>query len=275
MEAAEPEFAAGREAETTAAQHRARLDELERIERETLPATEARLAELRTLEAELAAAGEARSALQHAQQMQRVAELDTRLTQLDQLMPALSAHEAAQRELVLMQEAHRLARAEEAARAAMAEHQAAFTQADGDARVAQQAVDQANLRDILAYWVRLKEIEALKRGEHQIAEITVRRDALSARAMRLHRREQVMSLLAMVGALIALATAFGGFHYNDFRYWIGTAVAVVLVWLFPLRGQVARHRAPPDTREHPQRGGQSARRLDRGFAASRGGSGFS
>ena len=56
LDAMEQDLSAGRESEATAAQLRATLADLDRIEREQLPAGQARVAELRDLEARLAAA---------------------------------------------------------------------------------------------------------------------------------------------------------------------------------------------------------------------------
>ena len=286
LDAMEQELSAGRESEATAAQLRATLADLDRIEREQLPAGQARVAELRDLEARLVAAEQARADLQHAQQMQRVAELDERLGQFDALIPALDEYETAQRTLALTHDTHRLARDEENARTAVAQHDAALAQAQVDARDTQAAVDRANLRDILAYWLRLKEIQELRRGEHEVTKITLQRDKLALKVARLHQREVVESVLAMIGALTAIGSMIGyarGLASKPFPVLLITGVAVVLVWLigvpFPRddgrraarRTRATRVRAATQSGQHPHRGGQSARRLRRRSAAGGGG----
>jgi DNA repair exonuclease SbcCD ATPase subunit len=231
LDATEPHLATGRAAEASANQVRGRQAQLDRIEREEIPAAEARIAELRALETDLAGAEEARVALPGALQLQRVAELDARLSRLDQLVPALGAYEAAERELAQAQEAYRLERAETAARTAVQEAQAALDQAEGKARTAQAAVDRANVRDMLAYWVRLKEIEMLKRGERHIADLTARRDTLAQRMKRLHRREMLAATLSFIFALVALGAAIAGLTGRGAVYFIVTGVATPLVWI--------------------------------------------
>ncbi|HEX9069052.1 MAG TPA: AAA family ATPase [Ktedonobacterales bacterium] len=210
-----------------------RLAELDHIADHELPQAQARVTALQTTEAHLATAQQARAAFELAARRLRVADLDDRIARDDLLLPAVERSEARQRDLVDTQQTLRLAQAAAAAQAATQTARETETQAETNARAAQHAAHQANVRDIIAYWVRLKEVEHLRTGEDEARALAFHRDHLTSRLETLSRRQWRLMWLIVLCFLLFVGLALGSTLKADLRFplQIGAVASFVLLWI--------------------------------------------
>jgi DNA repair exonuclease SbcCD ATPase subunit len=236
LEATEGDHASAREMDERIRNLQARLDELDRVEREDAPSLQARIEALRQAETELAALEEARRQSLLLGRQARLAEMDDRLDRLAQFVPAIGAYEAAARNLAQAQQAREQAQAEADAQATLERSEATLTEAEEEVRAAETLAYQANLRDILTYWVRLKEVEQLQSGNEQMAEYAAERDRLAARVERLQHRQLSATIVILV-CLVLQAVGVGvGFRFLSTNLgllsWSLALLAFLLMWVF-------------------------------------------
>ena len=205
LDASEADHASAREADEQVRRLRGQIDELDRVEGEDLPGAQARIEALRQAETDLAALEEARRHTQTLGRQLRLAEMDDRLERLAQLAPAIGAYEVAQRDLAQARLAREQAQEEVDAQAALERANADLATAEEHVRASETLMRQANLRDILTYWVRLKEVEQLQSGNEQMAEYAAERDDLAARAEMLQRRQFTAAVVVLISLVIMLA----------------------------------------------------------------------
>jgi DNA repair exonuclease SbcCD ATPase subunit len=234
LEAAEADHAAALEMDGNVKRLSGQVAELERIEREEAPAAQERIETLRQAEAELAALEEARQQSLLLGRQVRVAEMNARLERLAQFMPAIGVYETAQRDLAQAQEARAQAQAETDAQAALERSGAAHTLAEEQVHTSQVLVSQANLRDILTYWVRLKEVEQLRSGSEQMAEYASERNRLAARVEKLQHRQFSATLVILICLVIQTIGAGVGYFSLNLRFiaWGVALLAFVVMWIF-------------------------------------------
>ncbi len=282
LDASEADHASAREADEQVRRLREQIDELDRVEGEDLPGAQARIEALRQAETDLAALEETRRHTQMLGRQLRLAEMDDRLERLAQLVPAIGAYEVAQRDLAQARLAREQAQAEVDAQAALERANADLANAEEHVRASETLVRQANLRDILTYWVRLKEVEQLRSGNEQMAEYAAERDDLAARAEMLQRRQFTAAMVVVICAVLQVIGIAIGFRFLStnlgFLSWGIALLAFLVMWAFVIayfvtmyrrrtdRYQAAHGRTEVDALQHPQRGGEPDRRRGGGPA---------
>jgi DNA repair exonuclease SbcCD ATPase subunit len=236
LDASEADHASAREADEQVSRLRGQIDELDRVEREDLPGLQARIEALRQAETDLAALEEARRHSQTLGRQLRLAEMDDRLERLGQLAPAIGAHEVAQRDLAQARLAREQAQDEVDAQAALERANADLVTAEEHVRASETLMRQANLRDILTYWVRLKEVEQLQSGSEQMAEFAAERDDLAARAEILQRRQFTAAMVVVLCAVLQVIGVAIGFRFLStnlgFLSWGIALIAFLAMWVF-------------------------------------------
>ncbi|HEX3271901.1 MAG TPA: AAA family ATPase [Ktedonobacterales bacterium] len=236
LDASEADHASAREAEEQVRRLRGQIDELDRVEGEDLPGGQARIEALRQAETDLAALEEARRHTQTLGRQLRLAEMDDRLERLAQLVPAIGAYEVAQRDLASARLAREQAQAEVDAQAALERANADLATAEEHVRASETLMRQANLRDILTYWVRLKEVEQLQSGNEQMAEYAAERDDLAARAELLQRRQFTAAMVVVFCAVLQVIGIAIGFRFLStnlgFLSWGIALLAFLVMWVF-------------------------------------------
>ena len=246
LDASEADHASAREADEQVRRLRGQIDELDRVEGEDLPGAQARIEALRQAETDLAALEEARRHTQTLGRQLRLAEMDDRLERLAQLAPAIGAYEVAQRDLAQARLAREQAQAEVDAQAALERANADLATAEEHVRASETLMRQANLRDILTYWVRLKEVEQLQSGNEQMVEYAAERDDLAARAEMLQRRQFTAAVVVLISLVIMLAGIAIGFRFLStnlgFLSWGIALLAFLVLWAFVIAYVVTAYR---------------------------------
>ena len=211
-----------------------------------MPGVQSRIEALRQAETDLAALDEARRDTQLAGRRLRLAEMDDRLERLAQLAPAIGAYEVAQRDLAQARQAREQAQAEVDAQAALERANADLSDAEEHVRASETLVRQANLRDILTYWVRLKEVEQLRSGNEQMAEYASERDDLAARAEMLQRRQFTAAMVVVICAVLQVIGIAIGFRFLStnlgFLSWGIALIAFLVMWAFVIAYFVTMYR---------------------------------
>jgi DNA repair exonuclease SbcCD ATPase subunit len=238
LEASEGDHASAREADDRVRRLQGEIDELDEVERDKAPSVQTRIEALRQAEADLATLEEARRQSLLLSRQLRLAEMDDRLERLAQLAPALGAHEAAQRDLAQARQAQEQAQAETDAQADLERATAELTAAEEHVRAAETLVHQANLRDILTYWVRLKEVEQLRSGNEQMAEYAAERDELAERVETLQRRQFSAVMVVLICVALQLVGVAVGFRFLStnlgFLAWSVALLAFLIMWVFAI-----------------------------------------
>jgi DNA repair exonuclease SbcCD ATPase subunit len=246
LNASEAEHASARETNEQVQRLRDQKDELARVEREDMPGIQARIEALRQAEADLLTLEEARRQTQLLGRQLRLAEMNDRLERLAQLAPALGAYEVAQRDLAQARQVREQAQAEVDAQAALERANAELADAEDHVRASETLVHQANLRDILTYWVRLKEVEQLRSGNEQMAEYAAERDDLAAQDETLQRRQFTAAMVVVVCAVLQVISIAIGFRFLStnlgFLSWGVALLAFLVMWAFVIAYFVTMYR---------------------------------
>jgi DNA repair exonuclease SbcCD ATPase subunit len=238
LDASEADHVSARETDERVQRLREQVAELDRIEQEEAPSVKERIEALHQAEMDLAALEGARRETQALGRQVRLAEMDDRLERLAQLGPAIGVHEVAQRDLAQAQLAREQAQAEVDAQADLERAEADFAAAEEQVRASETKVRQANLRDILTYWVRLKEVEQLRSGNEQMAEYAAERDDLAARVETLQHR-QFTAMVIVLGCvalqILGIAVGFRFLSTNlGFLSWGVALLAFLVMWVFAI-----------------------------------------
>jgi DNA repair exonuclease SbcCD ATPase subunit len=238
LDAGEADHASARAVDEHVQRLRGQIGELDHVEREEMPGVQSRIEALRQAEAELAALEEARRNTQQLGRQLRLAEMDDRLERLAQLAPAIGAYEVAQRDLAQARLAQEQAQAESDEQAALERANADLAAAEEHVRASEALVHQANLRDILTYWVRLKEVEQLQSGNEQMTEYAAQRDQLAARVETLQRRQVTAMMVVLVCIVLQLVGIGVGLRFLStnlgFLSWGVALLAFLVMWGFAI-----------------------------------------